>query len=122
MTTARPVRRSTWLFIVGGLLVALGLAFFVSPYASSAPDGLNKVAADTGLSASEQPNANADGPLAGYEVKGVSGNAGTGLAGVIGVGVVLGVGMIGFGLLRRRGSQSGDADAHAPDRTEAQRP
>jgi cobalt/nickel transport system permease protein len=119
MTTDRPVRRTTWLFIVGGLLVALGIAFFVSPYASNAPDGLNKVAADTGLSGNEQPNANADGPLAGYEVKGVGGNVGTGLAGVIGVAVVLGVGMICFGLLRRRGGRIGAA--HAPEPAEAQR-
>ena len=52
-------------------------------------------------------------------MKGVSGNAGTGLAGVIGVAVVLGVGMICFGLLRRRGGRIGDA--HASDHAEAQR-
>ncbi len=42
-------RKALWLFVVGGLLVALALAFFVSPYASSSPDGLNKVAEDKGF-------------------------------------------------------------------------
>ena len=47
--TDRPVvrkdRKNLVLFLVGGLLVTLGLAFFVSPLASSSPDGLEKVAA-----------------------------------------------------------------------------
>ena len=37
--------------IVAGLLVALALAAFASPFASTEPDGLNKVAADHGLDA-----------------------------------------------------------------------
>ena len=42
-------RTTTWAVVVGGLLVALGLAFFVSRFASSSPDGLNKVAIDQGF-------------------------------------------------------------------------
>ena len=42
-------RTSTVAMIVGGLLIALGLAFFVSRYASSSPEGLNKIAIDQGF-------------------------------------------------------------------------
>ena len=59
-------------FIIGGLLVALALAFFLSPEASSQPDGLNKVAADKGFNASEQSHSLAGGPLADYSTKGTS--------------------------------------------------
>ncbi len=43
------MNRSLWIFATAGLLVALCLAVFVSPYASSAPDGLDRVAADKGF-------------------------------------------------------------------------
>ena len=64
-------RKNLVLFVVGGLIVTLGLAFFVSPLASSSPDGLNKVAIDKGFSGTEKDHTLADGPLAGYGVKGV---------------------------------------------------
>jgi hypothetical protein len=32
-----------------GLALAVGLAFFAAPYASSSPDGLDRVAADEGF-------------------------------------------------------------------------
>ena len=94
-------RKSLTLFLVGGLIVALGLAFFVSPFASSSPDGLNRVAIDEGFSDTEQDHALADAPLADYGVEGVEDEGlATGLAGVIGVAVTFGAGMILFGLLR----------------------
>ena len=40
-------RRNLLLFVIGGLIVTLGLAFFVSPLASSSPDGLEKVFAES---------------------------------------------------------------------------
>jgi hypothetical protein len=60
----------TWI-IVGGLIVALGLAFFVSPFASSSPDGLNKVAEDKGFIDTAEDHGLDDSPLAGYGVEGV---------------------------------------------------
>ena len=39
------------IFLAGGLLVAIGLAMLVSGFASSSPDGLNKVAEDHGFAA-----------------------------------------------------------------------
>lgn len=99
---ARMDTKSRRLLIIGGMLVALGLAFFVSPYASNSPDGLNKVAADKGFAGTQQTHATETSPLAGYEVRGVHGKVSTGIAGVIGVLVVLGIGMILFALVRKR--------------------
>jgi cobalt/nickel transport system permease protein len=42
--TAPATRGSGWEFLAFGLVIALGLAIFVSPYACSWPDGLDKVA------------------------------------------------------------------------------
>lgn len=107
-------RKNLVLFIVGGLLVALGLAFFVSPYASSSPDGLNKVAIDQGFADSETEHATADSPLAGYGVEGVDNDSlSTGLAGIIGVAIVFGASMILFGLLRSRRPRDGGTAAPA---------
>ncbi|KAB8174767.1 energy-coupling factor ABC transporter permease [Microbispora catharanthi] len=89
--------------LVGGALVAVLLAGVVSFYASSAPDGLEKVAADKGLSAQEKPHAAEDGPLAGYSVKGVENQRMSGgLAGVAGVGLTVVAGGGVFYVIRRR--------------------
>jgi cobalt/nickel transport protein len=75
---------------LGILVVALLLAGVVSYYASSEPDGLNRVAQDTGISRTEKQHATADGPLAGYSTKDVDNQRlSGGLAGVAGVVVVL---------------------------------
>ena len=75
-------------FVVAGLAVAAALAFFVSPHASSEPDGLNRVAADEGFADQESNHALDDTPTAGYAVRGVDDDRlSTGLAGLIGVGV-----------------------------------
>ncbi len=94
-------RRSLTLFLVGGLIVALGLAVLVSPFASSAPDGLNRVAIDQGFAQTEREHPLAGSPLAGYAVKGVEDERlSTGLSGLIGVVVTFGAGMVLFGALR----------------------
>lgn len=93
-------KKNLILFIVGGLIVALGLAFFVSPHASGSPDGLNKVAIDQGFDTTQKGHALDDSPLAGYAVEGVDGGISTGLAGIIGVAITFGVGMILFASLR----------------------
>lgn len=96
-------RRSVWALVVGGLLVALGLAFLVSPYASSSPDGLNKVAIDKGFSDAEKKSATADSPLADYGVKGVDNEKlSTGLSGIIGVAVVFGIALLLFAFFNNR--------------------
>ncbi len=96
-------KKSFWMFVAGGLLVAAALAFFVSPYASSSPDGLNKVAQDKGFDATAEEHALDDSPLAGYAVEGVENESiSKGLSGIIGVALTFGVGMIIFGLVVRR--------------------
>ncbi|MBA2280841.1 MAG: PDGLE domain-containing protein, partial [Acidimicrobiia bacterium] len=70
-------------FIAAGLVVALALAGFVSPYDSGAPDGLERVAIDNGFAGEADPHALGDGPTAGYAVRGVDDERlSTGLAGV----------------------------------------
>lgn len=95
-------RRTRW-FIGGGVAVALVLAFFVSPLASSSPDGLERVAIDNGLDSEVQDHTFADGPLADYSVAGVDDEAlGTGLSGVIGVVATFALGSLVLLVVRRR--------------------
>jgi hypothetical protein len=99
------VNRRFGTFLVAGLLVALALAFFVSPQASSSPDGLEKVATDEGFIETADDHDLADSPLADYGVEGVDDERlGTGLAGVAGVGVTFLV-MGGIVLLVRLGAR-----------------
>ena len=74
------------LFVLLGIGVTLVLAFFVSPLASSAPDGLERVALDQGFANQASPHAMADAPLADYGVAGAQHTWwSTGVSGVIGV-------------------------------------
>jgi cobalt/nickel transport system permease protein len=94
-------RKNLLLFVVGGLIVVFGLAFFVSPLASSSPDGLEKVSIDQGFDDTAEDHALADSPLADYGVEGVEDEGlSTGLSGIIGVAITFGLGMIVFGALR----------------------
>jgi hypothetical protein len=80
-------------FIAVGLVVAFGLAFFVSPEASSKPDGLNKVAIDKGFAGNEEAHALDDLPTAGYAVEGVDNERlSTGFAGILGVAAAFALG------------------------------
>jgi cobalt/nickel transport protein len=89
------------LFLLGGLLVVVGLALFVSGFASSSPDGLEKVAGDKGFLQTARDHLFADGPLADYTVRGIDNERlSTGVSGLIGVLVTFGVGFALFALLR----------------------
>lgn len=103
-----------WVAVVA-VLVALLLAGVVSFYASSSPDGLERVAMDKGFSDTEADHAAADGPFAGYATSWIDNERlSGGLAGVVGVVVVL---VLTGGLARvvRRGREADDdSDAHAP--------
>jgi len=71
-------------FAVYGLLVAVGLALFVSPFATSWPDGLERVAARLGFEHRASP-AGLASPLPDYAVPGVSSAvASTMVAGIAG--------------------------------------
>ena len=90
--------RSITGFVVAAVAIGLVLAFVVAPLASSAPDGLERVAEDLGFADTATDSAVSDSPLADYEV---GGEGGTGLAGVIGAAVTLLVGIGGLTLWRR---------------------
>lgn len=80
------VRGPITVFVLLGVGIALVLAFFVSPLASSSPDGLERVAIDQGFEGQAGEHAMAGTPLADYEVAGVHNSwLSTGLSGVIGV-------------------------------------
>jgi cobalt/nickel transport protein len=88
--------------VVTGLILSLVLAGGVSYYASSQPDGLEKVAGDIGFLDSAKESAVEDGPLAGYGVAGVDNERiSGGLAGVIGVASTAAVSFGLFYALRR---------------------
>ena len=82
--------------VVVGLIVSIVIAGFLSFYASSHPDGLEKVSAEQGLDVTAVDSANADSALADYGVAGVENErASAFLGGVIGVAIT---GLAGFGL------------------------
>lgn len=82
--------------VATGLALSLVLAGGASYYASSQPDGLEKVAGDIGFLDSAKGSAVEDSPLAGYGVAGIENERiSGGLAGVIGV---VSTAAISFGL------------------------
>jgi cobalt/nickel transport protein len=90
-------------FLISGFAVSLFLAGVVSFYASSNPDGLEKVAEDIGFIATAEEHTYADGALADYGVKGIENErASVGVAGVIGVISTAVVGGLLFKFLVRK--------------------
>lgn len=94
-------------FLISGFVVSLFLAGVVSFYASSSPDGLEKVAQDIGFLDTAKEHTNADGVLADYGVKGIDNErASVGVAGVIGVIGTAVVGGLLFKFLVRKPKKS----------------
>ncbi|WJV48182.1 energy-coupling factor ABC transporter permease [Streptomyces flavofungini] len=99
-----------------GLAASVVLAGFVSFYASTNPDGLEKVAHDKGFDKGEKEHAAADSPLADYGVKDITNTRlSGGLAGVIGVGVTVVAGSAVFWAVRRRRAGDGGPASTATD-------
>lgn len=106
LTEPRVSRRSFW---VSGLVVSLLVAAVLSFYASSHPDGLEFVAEKSGFIEQAEDSATSDSPLADYGVEGVGNERlSTGLAGVTGSLVVLGL-VGGLALLLRRRDEPDEA-------------
>jgi len=97
-------------FFLAALVVALVIAGVGSYYASADPDGLQYVAEQAGFQDKAEDSETADGPLAGYQTKGVEDDRiGGGLAGVAGVLLVLLLmGGLAYAVRRRRPSQDQD--------------
>lgn len=94
---------------VFGFLISIFLAGVISFYASSSPDGLEKVAGDIGFLESAKEHTNANGPLADYGVKGIDNErASVGAAGIIGVLGTAVIAGVGFKLIARKPSRDGN--------------
>jgi energy-converting hydrogenase Eha subunit A len=90
-------------FIIVGILISIFFAAVVSNFASGSPDGLEKVAEDTGFIDSAQDSAVAESPLADYGVSAIENDfLSTGLSGVIGVALTALVAFGLFSLLKRK--------------------
>jgi hypothetical protein len=100
-----------------GIAAAVVLAGVVSFYASSSPDGLEKVATDKGFIDSAEDSDVAGSPLADYGTSGVENERlSVGIAGIIGVAVTFAVAGGLFWLVARRSTEtdaaaSGDGSA-----------
>lgn len=82
--------KRTWGFVAAGLAVTVIVAAIVSGFASSEPDGLERVAIDKGFAETAEDSAVAGSPLADYGVEGIDNErVGTGIAGVVGVAITL---------------------------------
>jgi cobalt/nickel transport protein len=101
-------------FVVTGLGAALLIAIFLSPFASSNPDGLNRVSEDLGFDkraltetpAHKLPFA---GIFEGYTLKGVPEGVATPLAGLLGTLVTFGLAWGAGKLLVRNSEHSSSA-------------
>lgn len=84
------------------LLAALILAFFISPFASPSPDGLEKVAEDKGFLEKGEGAPVFASPVPDYAWPGIDNERiATGLAGILGTLIVFGV-AYGIGVIVRR--------------------
>lgn len=93
-------------FLLAGILISLAVAGFLSYYASSHPDGLEKVAEDKGFLDTAKDSINSGTPLADYGVSGVDNERlSVGLSGIIGVILTLLVAGWLFGTLAKKGSK-----------------
>lgn len=87
-------------FVVAGVGVAVLVAALLSPFASSSPDGLERVALDQGFAENAKTTPVEASPLAGYGLAGIGSDpVATAVAGVVGVAVTFAV---GYGIVRLR--------------------
>ncbi|MEU4833712.1 energy-coupling factor ABC transporter permease [Streptosporangium sp. NPDC023615] len=103
---AATSRRRNW-FLPAGVAATALLAGAVSFYASSSPDGLERVAEDKGFIGQAADHPLGEQPLADY---GDVGGIPVGVAGLVGAGATLVAGGGLFLAVRRRGGDSGPAD------------
>jgi hypothetical protein len=109
-------RVSTRLLVGLGLALAVGLATAVSPFASSSPDGLEKVAEEKAfLDQGELHSLQQDSPIPDYAFPGIENERlATGAAGFVGTLTVFAIGWGVAALLRRlRGPDDHLADPGA---------
>jgi len=92
--------------LISGVLVALFLGAVVSQFAAGGPDGLEKVATDTGIIESQQDHPLGSSWFAEYATDGVGNESlSLALAGIAGTLITLGVGLGVFYAVRDRGTR-----------------
>lgn len=97
------VKSSLTKFYMGFFLAATILAGVVSYYASSSPDGLEKVAEDEGFLDTAKDSAVSGSPLADYGVAGLDNERlSVGVSGIIGVLATAVVSIMLFKLLKKK--------------------
>lgn len=90
-------------FVTAGVLVTVVVATVVSQFSSSAPDGLERVAQDTGIAAAASEHALAGGVFADYAIAGLRNEAvSLAVAGAVGTALTLAVGAGLFVTVRGR--------------------
>ncbi|GAB4249542.1 MAG: energy-coupling factor ABC transporter permease [Thermoleophilia bacterium] len=100
----RPGLGRRWGFVAAALAVSLAVAVFLSPFASSMPDGLERVAEDNGFAElAEDPPIDL-APLADYSFPGLDGGLGVAAAGLAGTLLVF---TLAFGAGRLAGRAGG---------------
>lgn len=107
-------RIPTIAFVALALAVAVGLGTAASPFASSHPDGLERVATDKGFVHAGTAHAVQDGsPIPGYAFPGIGdARVATGVAGFVGTLGIFAIGFgIAWGLRRTRRDPAGTASA-----------
>ena len=88
--------------VIIGLFVALILAIFVSPFASSWPDGLEKVAEDKGFIHLSETQPIIPSPIPDYAWPGINNERlATSIAGLVGTVIIFALGL-GLGYLLKR--------------------
>lgn len=92
---APAARSSVWLAAALGLIVSLGLAIFVSPFACPWPDGLERVAEQLGFDTAAMEEPILAGLFGDYQVSSIANpTLSTAAAGAIGTLVMLGIGTL----------------------------
>lgn len=119
MSAQPEARAGRGRFYAAMAVVALLVAAVLALFASAEPDGLERVAIDTGFADSAQDSAVADSPLADYTLGGAAAEpspARSATAGVAGVALMAAVAFGVFGLLGRRSSppEGSPPDGSAP--------
>lgn len=91
-------------FLLAGIAISLLTAGVLSFYASSSPDGLEKVAEEKGFLDTAKDPINSESPLADYGVSGVDNERlSVGLSGLVGVIATLLVSALIFRSLAKKG-------------------
>jgi cobalt/nickel transport system permease protein len=104
-------RGRVWGWVIAALAVAVALAVFVSPFASSSPDGLETVASEAGFEqAAASPAAWNFSPIAGYTFPGIrSATVATAAAGAVGTVALFALILLLGRAIGRRGAGNSSA-------------